>query len=425
MGCKIVLLNYTYVHPEKIEFFEDDEPMYDIAVKDDNSFLIDGGYVVHNSAAGSAKMGRNRRFQAILPFRGKVINAEKHLINKIMDNREIQSLTASLGVTPTPQGHVPDADDLKYHKIVLMCFAGETQIPLLDGRVMTMEQLANGEAGEKFWVYSTDENGNFVPALGYNAHCSGETTDLVEVSFEDGTSLRCTPEHLFRVQPGTIGAIVKHNRWYKEAQYLTSEDSLVHIDRCIGKREYEKMKEVAACYNAHVANVKRIKLDQPIKVYDISVEGTHNFMLSNCGVIVSNSDADPDGSHICCLIMTFFYKYMRTLIERGHLYVSRPPLFRIKKRNDIIYLKNDDELERYRQTHDMSGTDLSRFKGLGEMNPQQLAETVLDPRTRDVVRVTIQDAEKASRTVEMLMGSDVDGRKDFLFNELALADGVI
>jgi DNA gyrase subunit B len=116
---------------------------------------------------------------------------------------------------------------------------------------------------------------------------------------------------------------------------------------------------------------------------------------------------------------------MRTLIERGHVYASRPPLYRIKRKGEILYLKNDDELERYRQTHDMAGTDLSRFKGLGEMNPQQLAETVLDPRTRDVVRVTIEDAEAAARTVEALMGEDVEGRKNFLFNELQLADKMI
>lgn len=212
-------------------------------------FLVEG-----DSAGGSAKQGRNNRFQAILPLRGKVLNVEKSTVNKAMENKEIRSLISALNVTPQANGVVPDADDLRFHNVVLL------------------------------------------------------------------------------------------------------------------------------------------------------------------------ADADPDGAHITCLLITFFYKFMRTLIERGHLKVAQPPLYRIRKGKKTYYIHDDEELENFMKKYKNDDKlDISRFKGLGEMNPDQLAETVLNPATRSLVQVSVEDAEQAAKTIENLFGKDVDGRKKFLFKELNLA----
>lgn len=210
-----------------------------------------------DSAGGSAKQGRNKRFQAILPFRGIVINAEKHLINKIMENKEIQALITALGVTPSRGGNVTDVEDLRFHKIIVC------------------------------------------------------------------------------------------------------------------------------------------------------------------------SDADPDGAHITCLLITFFYKFMRTLIEQGYVYVAEPPLFRVRRGKESVYLRDDEEIDLYREKHKNEKFEVTRFKGLGEMNPKQLAETVLDPVNRNVMKVTMEDAAEAARTVDALMGANIVGRKQFLFKDLALSDTVL
>lgn len=134
--------------------------------------------------------------------------------------------------------------------------------------------------------------------------------------------------------------------------------------------------------------------------------------------IILMTDADVDGSHIDTLLLTFFYRFMPELIYNGHIYVSMPPLYLItpKSRNGRPrYLYNDHELAIYKKTHDGSSFDLKRFKGLGEMNPEELWETTLDPERRVLKRVEIEDARMASEVTEMLMGTEVGPRRDFIY----------
>ena len=112
---------------------------------------------------------------------------------------------------------------------------------------------------------------------------------------------------------------------------------------------------------------------------------------------------------------------MRTLIERGHVKVAQPPLYRVRKGKKTYYFHDDEELEDFRSRYKNDSMEIGRFKGLGEMNPDQLAETVLDPKTRSLVQISVEDAEQASKTVEHLFGKDVEGRKKFLFKELNLS----
>ncbi|MDR9417204.1 MAG: DNA topoisomerase (ATP-hydrolyzing) subunit B [Gracilimonas sp.] len=218
----------------------------DCSIKDPEHseiYLVEG-----DSAGGSAKMGRNRSFQAILPLRGKILNVEKAKINRILENKEIQAMITALG---TGVGHGEDDFDmekLRYHKIIIM------------------------------------------------------------------------------------------------------------------------------------------------------------------------TDADVDGSHIRTLLLTFFYRYMRPLIELGYVYIATPPLYRITVGKDIEYAWDDDtrdkmvkELKKGRRKF-----DVSRYKGLGEMNPEQLWETTMDPETRTLQQVTIDSAAGADKLFSTLMGGDVEPRREFI-----------
>ncbi len=129
--------------------------------------------------------------------------------------------------------------------------------------------------------------------------------------------------------------------------------------------------------------------------------------------VIILSDADQDGMHIRCILLTFFFKYMRDLVNAGYVYIGMPPLYKVYKGNTVEYAYDDKELdEKIKKVG--KGYSLQRYKGLGEMSADQLWETTMDPATRNLIQVTIENASEAARVIEMLMGDKVEGRKEFL-----------
>jgi len=130
--------------------------------------------------------------------------------------------------------------------------------------------------------------------------------------------------------------------------------------------------------------------------------------------IVIMTDADVDGQHITCLLLTLFFRYMKPLIENGYLYIAQPPLYKVKKGKQSVYCYNDAEMYEALRNFGKDGSHVQRYKGLGEMNPRQLWDTTLDPKNRIFKKVTVEDAVLADEVFTMLMGDQVEPRRDFI-----------
>ncbi|MBR5145190.1 MAG: DNA topoisomerase (ATP-hydrolyzing) subunit B [Clostridia bacterium] len=138
--------------------------------------------------------------------------------------------------------------------------------------------------------------------------------------------------------------------------------------------------------------------------------------------IICMTDADVDGSHIRILLLTFFFRFMRPLVERGHVYIAQPPLYKLQKGKQVVYAYSDAEKDRLIQELDIKGEAIQRYKGLGEMNADQLWETTMNPETRTMLQVTMEDAMEADEIFSVLMGEKPELRRQFIVENAKLVE---
>jgi len=176
-----------------------------------------------------------------------------------------------------------------------------------------------------------------------------------------------------------------------------------------------------------ILNLERARLDKMlaneevkniITAIGIGIGDHFNMAKLRYGRIVIMCDADVDGAHIRTLLLTFFFRYMEPLITEGHLYIAQPPLFHVKMGKNIHYVYSDEErnrlIEEYKASHNGKEPEVGRYKGLGEMNPETLWDTTMDPARRTILQVGIEEAVEADKTFNMLMGDEVAPRKRFI-----------
>ncbi len=283
------LFNHRVV---SVEVLEQQIDVYDIEVPSTHNFALASGVFVHNSA----KQGRDRRFQAILPLRGKIINVEKNRLDKILGNEEIRAMITAFGTGI--------ADRIDYSDIA--------------------DQVEQG-------ALDFDADGN---------------VEEVEPIHEE------TPE-----EDQTFGG---------------------------GPRKRSKGGKVNAAFD-----LTRLRYDR----------------------IIIMCDADVDGSHIRTLLLTFFFRYMKPLVESGHIYIARPPLYSIRRGKKLEYAYTDAERDKMLKT---GRAEVGRYKGLGEMNPEELWSTTMLPQNRMLMQVTLEDAAEADTIFSILMGDAVEPRKEFI-----------
>ncbi len=171
--------------------------------------------------------------------------------------------------------------------------------------------------------------------------------------------------------------------------------------------------------NVEKANLNKIfgnrEIVSMIQAIGTSVGQNFNIEDARYHKVIIMTDADVDGAHIRTLLLTFFFRYMRELIERGYVYIAQPPLYKISQGKKVFYAYSDAELEKIlAELTDGSKPTIQRYKGLGEMNPEQLWETTMDPEVRTLIKVHISDAYDAEQVFERLMGDDVEPRREFI-----------
>jgi DNA gyrase subunit B len=292
-------------------------------------------------------------------------------------------------------------------------FESQTKVKLMNPEVQTYVQQVVGESFNTF----LEENPAAAKAIIQKCLTSARARDAARKA-RDLVIRKSTLESL--TLPGKLADCSERDST-KTEMYIVEGDSAGGSAKQGRDRHFQAILPL----RGKILNTERARLDKILSNNEvkslISALGTgigDNFSLAGLryGRVIIMTDADVDGSHIRTLLLTFFFRYMQSLIEEGHLYIAQPPLYRVAYRTQVHYAYAETERDRIIKDMGVSAdkVNIQRYKGLGEMNPQQLWDTTMNPENRTLLSVSIEDAAAADRTFDMLMGAAVPPRTRFI-----------
>ena len=292
-------------------------------------------------------------------------------------------------------------------------FESQTKVKLMNPEVQTQAQQIVGEAFSSF----LEENPQAGKAIVSKCLTSARARDAARKA-RDLVIRKSALESL--TLPGKLADCSERDS-QKTELYIVEGDSAGGSAKQGRDRHFQAILPLRGkILNTERARLDKILANNEVKAL-ISALGTgigEGYDLSNLryGRVIIMTDADVDGSHIRTLLLTFFFRYMLPLIEEGHLYIAQPPLYRLAYKNQVRYAYSDTQKDAFLKemgaVSEKAG--IQRYKGLGEMNPEQLWDTTMDPSKRTLLLVGVDDAAEADRTFDMLMGSEVPPRKRFI-----------
>jgi DNA gyrase subunit B len=300
-------------------------------------------------------------------------------------------------------------------------FKGQTKGELGNSEVLGIVSRALGDA-LKYWLEEhLSEAKKIIDKVILSAsarHAAQKAREMVQRKtvlmggglpgkLSDCSSKNPAESEIFLVEGDSAGGTAKQGRDRHTQAILPLRGKILNVEKALEHRIYEN-EEIKNIFTA--LGVRIAENDQGERYLNIDKLRYHKTVIM--------CDADVDGSHITTLILTFFFRYMRTLIEKGHIFIAAPPLYRVGKGKQFRYCWNDEERKEaialYSGGKNDDSVKVQRYKGLGEMNSEQLWETTMDPQSRILRKVTIDDAIEADRVFSMLMGDEVPPRRAFI-----------
>lgn len=350
---------------------------------------------IHTYEGGTHEVGFKTALTRVINDYGRKNNILKDADSNLTGEDVREGLTAIVSIKhPNPQ------------------FEGQTKTKLGNSEARTITESVFSEAFEKFLLENPNvarkivDKGTMAARARVAAKKARELTrrkSALEVSSLPGKLADCSSKdpsisEIYIVEGDSAGGSAKQGRDRHFQAILPLKGKIINVEKA-------RLDKILS--NDEVRTI--------ITAIGTNIGGDFDIEKARYHKVIIMTDADVDGAHIRTLLLTFFYRYMRQIIEHGYIYIAQPPLFKVQQGKKIQYAYNDKELEKILAelpAHPKPG--IQRYKGLGEMNPTQLWETTMDPEVRSLLQVSLQDAIEADETFEILMGDKVEPRRNFI-----------